>query len=1023
MPTPTTSLAVSVVAPRVAENDQVLLTSAMHALALDPRHPVALEIAGTPTSKSFVLRASTPEAFAHAEAQLRTRYPQALLLPVAPESDPFRLEAGEAVSALELVAGAAPSQPLRVFEDRELAQAGIDPLLGLLAAVENLPPGTRAVAQLAMAPAAPNWSRAYQRQALEHALEPERQQRLLTRGGSGPSWLSLLLMAAALGVIVLLQQVHGLLPAWLLQAGGQLMKGKPVHFTESEQTQLIIGGIALFIAAFLLFIVVDQVKKRLFPKHLYDQRLVQQKTRGAAYRVRLRLYVIGPGGRVRRQRLSSVLAGLRRWLQRIRHLPAIVKQAWGGERTDLAPMSRRHLEQSGMPGSSGGLWAAMLARLLGRIGLEAQRALHRGVRRCYRQAHEAWKAYVQRRARAMGRRAVLSQCVAAYRQFHLASGGYFLPHRLSNRKAKQCLRGAWWRDVASSVHLLSMETLANLWHLPPAGMLPNLALVESRSARSILMPPGLAASPGEVIGLSEHAGHQLPVPLLPELLIMHGLVAGKTGEGKSTFLEHLAGAAMREGGLVVIDPHGDLAEHILLQVSPARADDVVFIDLSDPTAAFGLNPIDVTLGRERDKAVADLLKTCSHIWASSWGPRMENAFRAALRTLYEANLTIVAHDAQEGPHQQYTLLDVLPVLTRESFCHALLQHIKDPWLHRWWREYFEPLSLYMQRDIVNPILSKTTQFEGTIARRIVGQSASTINFGALIRERKIILVKLAKGVVGNDVAVLLGATLLGLLQTTLEEQGALAEHERARLMIILDEFQVLAGVDYAALAELRKYGATFALATQSLEYLQKLDPVLLPTVLANVKHLTIFQLSAKDAFTIHQELGVAEEDITNLNSYMCYARWTRGGQRQPTFSLTLQLPTAGERTQAERIRMRSLQRYAVPVATVEARLEAAMKRNSTLTQQPRPSQSSDAQEPAAESSTVNDLQPVGSQAAKEATLQKPATYPTPKREDRGRKAERQKPPKTDRGRIVPMELLPLVREADSSDAETDGQIP
>jgi hypothetical protein len=1022
VPSPTTSLAVSIVAPRAAENDLVLLTSAMHALALDPRHPLALEIAGTATRKSFVLRASTPEALAHAVAQLRARYPQALLLPVAPEDDLFRLDIGEAVSALELLAGAAPSQPLRVFEDRELTEAGIDPLLGLLAAVENLPPGTRAVAQLAIAPAVPNWSRAYQRQALEHALEPERQQRLLTRGGSGPSWLSLLLMAAALGVIVLLQQVHGLIPAWLLQAGGQLLKGKPVHFTEGEQTQFFIGGIALFIAAFLLFVVVDQVKKRLLPRQLYDQRLVQQKTRGAAYRVRLRLYVIGPGGRERRQRFPSTWAGLRRWLRRIRHLPTAVKQPCGA-RTDLTQMSRRHLEQSGMPGSSGGLWAAMLARFLGRMGLEAQRALRRGVRRCYRQACEAWKAYVQRRARAMGRGAVLSQFVAAYRQFHLASGGYFLPHRLSGRKAMKCLRGAWWRDVASSAHLLSMETLANLWHLPPAGMLPNLALVESHSARSILIPPGLVASPGEVIGLSKHAGHQLPVPLLPELLTMHGLVAGKTGEGKSTFLEHLAEAAMREGGLVVIDPHGDLAEHILLQVPPARADDVVFIDLSDPNAAFGLNPIDVTLGRERDKAVADLLKTFSHIWASSWGPRMENAFRAALRTLYEANLNMVACDAQEGPHQQYTLLDVLPVLTRESFCHALLQHIKDPWLHRWWRDYFEPLNLYMQRDIVNPILSKTTQFEGTIARRIVGQSCSTINFGAFIRERKIILVKLAKGVVGNDVAVLLGATLLGLLQTTLEEQGALAEHERARLTIILDEFQVLAGVDYAALAELRKYGATFALATQSLEYLQKLDPVLLPTVLANVKHLTIFQLSSRDAFTIHQELGVEEEDITNLNSYMCYARWTSGGQRQPTFSLTLQLPATGERRQAEAIRIRSRGRYAVPIATVEAHLEAAMKRNSTLTQQPKPAPASDAQEPVAASSPANGLQPVGSQTTKAATVQKPSTSPAPKREDRGRKAEQQKPPKTDRGRIVPMELLTQIQETDSTDAEMDEQTP
>jgi hypothetical protein len=295
------------------------------------------------------------------------------------------------------------------------------------------------------------------------------------------------------------------------------------------------------------------------------------------------------------------------------------------------------------------------------------------------------------------------------------------------------------------------------------------------------------------------------------------------------------------------------------------------------------------------------------------------------------------------------------------------------------------------------VINKTTTFESALARRIVGQSCSTLNFSALIREQKIVLVKLAKGVVGEDVAALLGATLLGLLQTTLEEQGALSEQERVKLLIILDEFQVLAGVDYGALAELRKYGATFALATQSLEYLHKRDPVLLPTVLANVKHLTLFQLSAKDAYTIHEEVGVEQADLVNLNPRMCYARWTVGQQRQPTFSLVLNLPPLGEPEQAERIRRRSRERYGVPVALVEARLEEALARTNAQGQRGRASSESQAAEAAQSPGGAAPTQISGTQGE----ISSPAR--SAKKPGRGRWGTQDKEARPRGGGITPME--------------------
>jgi hypothetical protein len=301
---------------------------------------------------------------------------------------------------------------------------------------------------------------------------------------------------------------------------------------------------------------------------------------------------------------------------------------------------------------------------------------------------------------------------------------------------------------------------------------------------------------------------------------------------------------------------------------------------------------------------------------------------------------LVAQDPLEGPQQQYTLLDVLPLLTNENFCHALLQSIEDDYLHRWWREYYEPLTLMQQRDVINPVITKVAKFESVIARRIIGQSVSTLNFSQMIAERKIILLKLAKGVIGADVAALIGATMLGLLQITLEEQGNIQEWGRVRLPIILDEFQTLAGVDYGALAELRKYGATFFLATQSLEYLQKLDEFLLPTVLANVKQMIIFHLSAQDAEIMCKDLGVEEEDILNLDMHTCYVKLSALNRRQPAFSLRMSPPPAGDPIQAESIRTRCRVRYSCPVDDIDSRLRDAMIRSLRLAPtpgHPRPS--------------------------------------------------------------------------------------
>lgn len=214
------------------------------------------------------------------------------------------------------------------------------------------------------------------------------------------------------------------------------------------------------------------------------------------------------------------------------------------------------------------------------------------------------------------------------------------------------------------------------------------------------------------------------------------------------------------------------------------------------------------------------------------------------------------------------------------------------------------------------------QFESKIARRILGQSCSTIRLHEVVREQKLVIARLAFAEAGAQTGSLIGATLLGLLMVTLREQSRLAQEERARMVMFLDEFQSFGkGADLSQLlAELRKYGGSAVLATQSLEYLTAIDPALLPTVQANTKQYFLFRLSATDAASIAPELDIAPADLVNLDTHTCYVRLVYVEQQQPTFSLRLHLPQLEAQEQLTLLRGFCQRTYCRPAADIEQHL-------------------------------------------------------------------------------------------------------
>ena len=255
----------------------------------------------------------------------------------------------------------------------------------------------------------------------------------------------------------------------------------------------------------------------------------------------------------------------------------------------------------------------------------------------------------------------------------------------------------------------------------------------------------------------------------------------------------------------------------------------------------------------------------------------------------------------------------------------------------WWQHYYEPMDAHQQREITSSVITKLSKFASSrVARRILGQPRSTIDLREVIRQGKLLLVSTASGVVGADLSELIGIVLLGLFEAALAEQAAVPFEQRRRYLVLIDEFQVYRGANYQGmLAELRKYGGSFALATQSLAYLDRLDRTLRATVLANIDHLFVFHIAGEDARILHELDGIAEDDITNLDDFQCYVKLSLGGHRLPVFSLQMDAPPRPDEEMPQFVLLRSRGRDARPAGMVDdlIRQSQARQRSAAPTRQ------------------------------------------------------------------------------------------
>ncbi len=450
--------------------------------------------------------------------------------------------------------------------------------------------------------------------------------------------------------------------------------------------------------------------------------------------------------------------------------------------------------------------------------------------------------------------------------------------------------------------VLGVREAACLWHPPGAGN--ETPLVERSGARA-LSPSAKGVRGGALVG-DTTAGTKREIRFPDDLLRRHHLYVARTRMGKSTLMHHVVVHKMREkaagrdeDAIVVIDPHTDLVAGILEHVPEEIADRVRLIDLSDASRSPGVNLLDTRIFADRDRTADSVVRVAKGLW-DQWGPRMQSILEQTVKTLHEAN-------EQMEAEQQYTILDGLKLLSDDEFAKQVRKRVSDPYLLEWWARDFGKWGRQYKAEALAPVQTRLSYYASSKrARAILGQRRSTIDLRRTIHDGGVLLVSTSQGVVGRDVAALVGASLLNLVDAVIREQGSLSLRERRGALVVVDEMQSMPGVDYESmLSELGKFGASFILATQSLAKLDDLSRTMRDTILANVGCLAVFQVAGSDARTLVWELGkdrVSEDDIVSLPVHHCYVRATVGTERMPAFSMEVRKPEEGDPSVADRIR-------------------------------------------------------------------------------------------------------------------------
>jgi hypothetical protein len=506
---------------------------------------------------------------------------------------------------------------------------------------------------------------------------------------------------------------------------------------------------------------------------------------------------------------------------------------------------------------------------------------------------------------------VLGDLEASFNQFANTQGNRFEFERIDARHTPRVLEDFSFRMPDANALPLSLRELTTVYHFPPSGIESSPHLKQSRTTHA----PAPLALPqtGTLLGINSYRGKETKIYLSPEDRLRHLYVIGQTGTGKTGLLKSMIMQDIKNGdGCCFIDPHGNDILDILAAVPPERYKDVIYFDPADLSRPFALNFLEYDMSRPEQKTfiVNELLMIFKRLYGDvpeSMGPAFEQYFR---------NATLLV---MEDPSSGSTILDIARVLSNKEFRNLKLAKSMNPVVNQFWNEIAGKAGGDAALENIVPYI--TNKFDDFTAndfiRPIVGQQQSSFNFREVMDTKKILLVNLSKGRLGERNANLLGLIIVGKLFMAALSRADNPRAVYAPFYLYIDEFQnVTTDSIPGILSEARKYKLALTMAHQ---FLSQIEEKTRNAVFGNVGNMAVFRVGEEDGEFFAKQFApvFTALDFVNLENRNAYAKILVGGIPQKPFDMkTPDLPQINLEQVDDLVHLSSLT-YGRDRATVE----------------------------------------------------------------------------------------------------------
>lgn len=389
----------------------------------------------------------------------------------------------------------------------------------------------------------------------------------------------------------------------------------------------------------------------------------------------------------------------------------------------------------------------------------------------------------------------------------------------------------------------------------------------------------------------------------------HVYVIGKTGMGKSTLLENMAVQDIQNGeGMAFVDPHGKTADLLLEYIPQHRIKDVIYFAPFDLEHPISFNVLENVDPDKRHLVVSGLMSTFKKIWEDAWSARMEYILTNTLLALLE--------------YPEATLLGVNRMLSDKDFRKKVVACITDPSVRSFWVDEFANYTERMAAEAVPAIQNKVGQFTANpLIRNMIGQPRSSFDIRKIMDDRKIMIINLSKGRVGEANANLLGGMMITKIYLAAMSRADVPDRVLKTLpnfYLFVDEFQNFANESFAdILSEARKYKLNLTVAHQ---YIEQMEEEVRAAVFGNVGTMISFRVGAYDAEVLEKEFApqFTAEDMVNLGFAQIYLKLMIDGISSPPFSAkTLGPIPRAEQSYVDRVLAASREQFALKRDDVE----------------------------------------------------------------------------------------------------------